>query len=230
MADAHRRHPGDAVGCVLDRLDRAVAHRDPARQRRGQLAIVGDDQDRSTFGMQLAEQVHHGSAGSRVEVAGRLVGQHDRRAVDDRPGDGDALTLATRHLARACASGAGRARRGAVPRPRRRAARATACRGTADRWRRCRSRVIPSSRKNDWKTNPIRCDRTPESWRSLISRCVDAGDADDAAGRPIERADDVQQRRLARARGADDCGQLAVSHLERHRIECPHRWLARRTP
>ena len=30
------------------------------------------------------------------------------------------------------------------------------------------SAVIPSSRKNDWKTNPMRCERTPESCRSLI--------------------------------------------------------------
>ena len=33
-----------------------------------------------------------------VEVAGGLVAEHDRRAADQRPGDGDALLLAARQL------------------------------------------------------------------------------------------------------------------------------------
>ena len=36
----------------------------------------------------------------RVEVAGRLVGQHDRRVVGERARDGDALLLAARELRR----------------------------------------------------------------------------------------------------------------------------------
>ena len=36
----------------------------------------------------------------RVEIARRLVGQQDRRVVDECPGDGDALLLAARELAR----------------------------------------------------------------------------------------------------------------------------------
>ena len=50
----------------------------------------------------------------------------------------------------------------------------------------------------------------PTAARSLIARRLDPGDADDAAGRPIERADDVQQRRFAGSGRADDRRELAV--------------------
>ena len=40
------------------------------------------------------------AAGRRVEVAGRLVGQHDRRIVGERARDRDALLLAARQLRR----------------------------------------------------------------------------------------------------------------------------------
>src|SRR3712207_8863865 len=42
----------------------------------------------------------HLGARAGVEVAGRLVGEHDGRLGDERAGDGDALLLAARHLGR----------------------------------------------------------------------------------------------------------------------------------
>ena len=44
--------------------------------------------------------VHHLDARAGVEVAGRLVGQQDRRVVDERPRDGHALLLAAGQLVR----------------------------------------------------------------------------------------------------------------------------------
>ena len=38
--------------------------------------------------------------GGAVEIAGRLVAEQQRRIGDDGAGDGDALLLAARHLAR----------------------------------------------------------------------------------------------------------------------------------
>ena len=43
------------------------------------------------------------AAGARVEVAGRLVGEHDRRPRDERAGDRHALLLAAGELGRAVA-------------------------------------------------------------------------------------------------------------------------------
>ena len=44
--------------------------------------------------MQPREQRHDLGAGLRIEVAGRLVGEQDRRVVDQRPRDRHALALA----------------------------------------------------------------------------------------------------------------------------------------
>ena len=46
------------------------------------------------LGAAREEQVGHLFAGRSVEVAGRLVGEDQRRARGDRAGDGDALLLA----------------------------------------------------------------------------------------------------------------------------------------
>ena len=46
------------------------------------------------------EQIHHRFAVARVEVAGRFVGQEDRRLAGEGARDGDALLLAAGELAR----------------------------------------------------------------------------------------------------------------------------------
>ena len=67
----------------------------------GRVRVVGDHDHR------LAELVHglpqqgeHLVGGLRVEVAGRLVGEHHRRAVDQRARHGDALLLTAGQLGR----------------------------------------------------------------------------------------------------------------------------------
>ena len=52
--------------------------------------------DGPSFGVQVAEQLQDGVGGVGVEVARRLVGQHQRRIVGQRAGDGRALLLAAR--------------------------------------------------------------------------------------------------------------------------------------
>ena len=211
---------------ALVRLDRAVAHRDPPRQRRGQLAVVGDDHDRAALGVQLAQQLHHRAAGPGVEVAGRFVGQHDRGSVDDGAGDRDALALAAGHLA-------GHVRQ-ALPE-----ADTTECLGggvasVGQRLAAVEQTVgdvvdarhpVEEEERLEHEADQVRT----HSGQLAVAhrRRVDAGDADDAARRPIERADDVQQGRLARAGRADDRRQLTVANRERHGVERAHRRLAR---
>ena len=108
-----------------------------------------------------------------VEVAGRLVGEHDRRPPDERARDRHALALAARQLLGAVVEPVRRARRARAPsRARRRRSPRGVPRVEQPLWRRCRARVIPSSRKNCWNTKPIRGARRPASSRSPSSRDV----------------------------------------------------------
>ena len=78
---------------------------DRARGKRGgDLVVVGDHDDRRAGRVQLVQQREDVLAGAAVEVAGRLVGEHDRRPPEQRAGDRDPLALAARQLRRARAS------------------------------------------------------------------------------------------------------------------------------
>ena len=81
-------------------LDLSVADVDDAVRVRRDVGFVRDEDDRVAGLVQLGEQPHDFDAGLRVEVAGRLVGEQDRRVVDERARDGDALALAARELVR----------------------------------------------------------------------------------------------------------------------------------
>jgi hypothetical protein len=128
----------------------------PGNARRD-LALVGDHEDRRALPVQLVQQREDPLAGAAVEVAGRLVGEHDRRAAEQRPRDRHALALAARqrgrHLIGAVAEAdpferrLGAARRSAAPTPAYSSPVATLS-----------SALIPSSRKNCWNTkaDPVR--------------------------------------------------------------------------
>ena len=60
--------------------------------------VVGRHHDRGPGAIDPVEQRHDALARRRVEVAGRLVGEDDERAVHESPGDGHALLLAARQL------------------------------------------------------------------------------------------------------------------------------------
>ena len=105
-------------------------------------------------------------AGGRVEVAGRLVGQQQRRLADHRPGDRHPLPLAAGQLVRPVVEPV------AQPDPVQRAPRPAAAAPAAVRRRRagrrprCPARGTPAARWNCWKTKPIRRARSADSCRS----------------------------------------------------------------
>ena len=78
------------------RRGRGPGGRRPSRD----VAVVGDQDDRPTRGMELAEDAHDLGAAGGVEVAGRLVGEQEGRLGDQRPGDGHPLLLAAGQLGR----------------------------------------------------------------------------------------------------------------------------------
>ena len=97
----------------------------------------------------------------------------------------------------------------------------------AGRRRRCRAPSSARRRWNCWKTKPIRPARSAASSAVRQRRDVEAGDRDAARRRAVQRAHQVQQRRLPRARRADDRDELAGQHRERHAPQGLHRRLAR---
>ena len=76
--------------------DPAVAQAYDAPGVAGGFRIVGDHNDRSAAGIELTEESHDLSARRRVEIAGRFVGQEDRRVVHEGSGNRDALLLPAR--------------------------------------------------------------------------------------------------------------------------------------
>ena len=80
--------------------DAAVAQEDDSVGPRGVRGVVGHEDRRAAAVAVGAEEAHDGLAGHRVERAGRLVGEEDLAAADQRPRDRDALLLAAREVVR----------------------------------------------------------------------------------------------------------------------------------
>ena len=71
----------------------AVEDLDFAGHALGDGVVVGDDDDGRAGLVELVDQGQDGLPGGLVEVAGRLVGEHDGGLADQRSGDRDALAL-----------------------------------------------------------------------------------------------------------------------------------------
>ncbi len=81
---------GDAA---VDQVDEPVGHV-------GDVALVGDDHHRDAVVLDRLQHLHDVARGRRVERPGRLVGEQELGARDQRPGDGDTLLLAAGELRR----------------------------------------------------------------------------------------------------------------------------------
>ncbi len=64
------------------------------------VGFVGDENDGVALLIKAFEKRHDFFAGLGIEVAGWLVGQDDRRIVDQRAGDRDALALSAGEFVR----------------------------------------------------------------------------------------------------------------------------------
>src|SRR6478672_10406341 len=97
------RSGGGRSGCAGPRRrlvgdDLAVAQQHLAPGVLGDVGLVGDEDHRVAALVELVEEVHDVLRGRRVKVAGRLVGEQDRRPVDQGARDGDPLALAAGEL------------------------------------------------------------------------------------------------------------------------------------
>ena len=138
---------------------------------------------------ELDQQREDAVGGVWIEIAGRLVGQQQRRAVGQRAGDGDALLLAAGEPRRAMLARAGEPDlRRAAPAARRRAS----PRGSAgDHLRQRRRSPAPRIPAADDETDRrSRCALRRSSVRSRIGQPPQARPADQdlAGGRPLQQA------------------------------------------
>ena len=168
--------------------DQAVAHVDDAPGVGRDVRLVGDQDDGLAGVVELLEDADDLLRGARVEVAGGLVGEQDRRVGDQGAGDGHPLLLAAGELRGVVVLAAGE------PDPRegraRRGGRARGSRGRGRRRaaaaRRSRSRAVRASRLKLWKTKPIlalRISRPLRRGRGARRRCRRAGRCPRSAGR-----------------------------------------------
>src|SRR4051812_16176847 len=80
--------------------DLSVADVDDALRFLRDVVLVRDHDDRVAARRELAEEVEDFAAGLRVEISGRLVGEQQRRLVDQRACDRDTLALTAGELVR----------------------------------------------------------------------------------------------------------------------------------
>ena len=79
--------------------DATVEQRDDAIRVLRHIVVVRDQHDGLVeVARERADHLHHIDFGARIEIAGRLVGEHDLRPCDERARDADALLLAAGHL------------------------------------------------------------------------------------------------------------------------------------
>src|SRR3954451_9165559 len=88
-------------GRIGRRLDPAGPQAHHAVAALGEVQVVGDEhQGRAALSFKPEQEPDDGVAGRLVEVAGRLVGEQERRIGHNRPGDRDALLFAAGQLRR----------------------------------------------------------------------------------------------------------------------------------
>ena len=177
--------------------------------------VVRDDENRrAERDVQIADEPQNVGAGLRVEIACRLVRQQDRRIHRQRARNGDALALSARQLVRKMVHARGqlheveqlaRAIVDLLPRP---AAQVQRQRHVLDA-RQARQQI--EELKDEAELVP------PHRRQPIVCEAVEAlaVERDGARRRPVQPADEIQQRRFSRSRGPDDRDHLPLRNLER---------------
>src|SRR5487761_2096617 len=180
----------------------------------GGLGVVGDHDDRlPDLVVEAREQPQDLLRGHPVEVAGRLVGDDQRRIGDQRPRDRDPLLLPARQL---------------VGKVRRAVGQADELEGSLDalaalgaRQRRQLQRQLDVAERRQHRHQVVELEDESDVHRApqreigvREARDVDAADADLPGRRLVDAGDEVQQRRLARSRGPHQRDELALEDVE----------------
>jgi hypothetical protein len=192
-----------------------------------------DDEDVVVALVQVEQQRRDNRRRGLIEVAGRLVAEHQARLVDERARDGDALLLAARQLAGPVLD--------AVAKPdlldqltrQRRPIAPLRLLGAAGDERRHQDVLDDRALRQQAVILKDEADLLVAEVRQLGGRQrerVAAVERHRAGRGGLERAQDVEQRALAASRGAGDRGRLPRREGERdvrqHRERAARRWIA----
>ena len=170
-----------------------------------------DHDDEAVLG-DVFEDLHHLHARLAVERAGRLVGEQNVRIVDERPRDSDTLHLAAGHLVRlfvelVAEANALKRLDGALAALRLAHARERERQLHVAQYRLVRNEVIALEDEADG----VVAVTVPVGIGKVLRRL--AVDDEIALRVVVKAADDVEQRRLAAARMAEDGDKLALAEL-----------------
>src|SRR5919197_1327489 len=192
---------------------------------RRRVRVVGDhDRGLAEAVDEVAHEREDLGAGGRVEVAGRLVGEHDRRPRGEGAGDGHALLLPAGHLARTVLAALGQPDLGdqlVVP------AWLGLAAGDLER-----QEDVLLRREHRQQVEELEDEAdviAPQRGQPGVVEAGHLGIADPHLPTVglVEAGEDVHERRLARARRAHDGGQPPGLDLERDAPEGVDRGLAR---
>ena len=200
-----------ADDAALVELDHASAH------VVDHLAVVGDDDDGRAGLVDPVEQLHHADRGDRVEVAARLVGEQQRRVVDEGAGDRDALLLAAGELVGVAVQ----LGREADQAQRLRHLGADRGAAGADHLQRVGDVVVDGAVGEQLEVLEDRADVAPQLRDLLLRQGADvaAGDADAAVGGRLVADQGLDQGRLAAAGRADEEDEFAAVDRQRDPVE-----------
>ena len=202
----------------------AASESAPRAARREPRVVRDEQQRRAALAIQAEHQIGDLDAGRVVEIAGRLVGHQQLRLAGERARDRDALLLAARQLLRIMRASAARGRRDRATRRAR--AVASAAPASSSGSITFSSAVNAGSSWNDWNTKPS------SRWRSAArasSSCAESAMPSSQTSPSLGRsrpASSPEQRRLARARCADDRDGRAGVDVEAHVVEDRQRGVA----
>src|SRR5215218_215692 len=208
------------------RVQPSVAQRQCPIGDPGSVWIVRDEHDRrSPLATNAHQQLEHLLATARVEIAGRLVRQHEPRLVRERPCDRDALALAAGQARRNMVQAMPEAdalepRRHLAPRGRERHAVGEQLDGRVVDRRDARQQVERLRYEADVAA-------LVDGGLLIRQRAeVAAAEADGAPAGSDQTGRQQQQCRLARAARAVERDNLARSDRERHAVDGAHRLLS----
>src|ERR1039457_1623844 len=197
------------LGSPLVGQDEAVADGDDAVGNLSHRPFVGDENDRqAAFAIERPDRPKNLLGRLRVEVARRLVGEQDRRVVDQGAGHRHALLLAAGELVGMVARALGEAEQG------QRFAHLAGAAGPLTRVEERQRDVLGRTRARQ-QVEALEHEADPKAADARQRGLVQAGDVDPveevlAGGGLVETADDVHEGGLSRPRGSNDGDELAA--------------------